>query len=160
MRRRRSSSARITSKPLASKPVASKPVASKPIASRPTADWPPPLRRLIRAAELECPPGHADALRELTTLALHKVPARGIFDPAARGEHELFGAIEAVARAHLEFADARTVWRKALSASTLTVNQRDDLDRAALQVQSVSDTAYFYAGLAFGLAYTSICRSA
>src|SRR5262249_43345370 len=115
MRRRRSSSARITSKP----------IASKSIASRPTADWPPPLRRLIRAAELECPPGHADALRELTTLALHKVPARGIFDPAARGEHELFGAIEAVARAHLEFADARTVWRKALRASTLTVNQRD-----------------------------------
>ena len=127
--------------------------------SEPFADWPPPLRRLIRAAELECPPGHAEALRELTTLALHKVPARGVFDPAARGEQELFAAIEAVAKTHLDLAEARAAWRSAITAAKLDLDRRDDIERTALQVQSVSETAYFYAGLAFGLAYLSLCRT-
>ena len=119
------------------------------------ADWPPPLRHLIRSAKLECPPGHAEALIELTALALRKVPSRGIFDPAARGEHELFSAIESVARAHLELADARAAWRSALKAADLSLDRRDEIERTALQVQAVSDTAYFYAGLAFGL--TALC---
>ena len=58
------------------------------------ADWPPPLRLLLLAAERECPGGHASALRELMALALTKVPARGIFDPSASGEHELFAAFD------------------------------------------------------------------
>jgi hypothetical protein len=122
------------------------------------ADCPLPLGRLIKAAAVECPPGHAEALRELTTLALRKVPARGVFDPAAKGEHELFVAIESVAHTHLELADARAAWRGAVEASGLDLDRRDDLERAALQVQSASDTAYFYAGLAFGLTYLSMCR--
>ena len=80
-------------------------------------EWPPTLRHLIRTAELECPRGHAEALSELTALALRKVPSRGIFDPAARGEHEVFVAIEAVAQAHLELAGARTALRAALDAA-------------------------------------------
>ena len=123
------------------------------------AEWPPTLRHLIRAAELECPRGHAEALLELTALALSKVPARGIFDPAARGEHELFAAIESVAQSHLELAGARTAWRAALDAAGLSLNERDEIERAAVQVQGVSDTAYFYAGLAFGLAAVCIYRS-
>jgi hypothetical protein len=126
--------------------------------SMPLTDWPPSLRRLVQAAEHECPRGHAGALRELTALALHKVPARGIFDPGARGEDDLFAAIEAVAHAHLELTDARSAWRKALEAANLELHRRDDLEQAALQVQSVSDTAYFYAGLAFGLAFVYIGR--
>src|SRR3954471_1949557 len=120
------------------------------------ADWPLMLRRLIRAAEVECPPGHARAIRDLTALALHKVPARGIFDPGTHGEDEMFAAIDAVARAHLELADARASWRtalEALDALGATMEQRDEVERAAMQVQSVSDTAYFYAGLAFGLTF-------
>lgn len=124
-----------------------------------TADWPPSLRRLIDAAQIECPPGHAAALRDLTRLALHKVPARGVFDPAARGEQELFAAIEAVAKTHLELAEARTAWRSAIAAAKLDLDRRDDIERTALQVQGVSETAYFYAGLAFGLAYLSLCRA-
>ena len=92
-------------------------------------------------------------------LAFRKVPSRGIFDPAARGEHEMFGAIEAVARAHLELSDARSAWRNALAAASLTFDRQDEIERAALQVQTVSDTAYFYAGLAFGLACTYVYRS-
>src|SRR5262249_10199014 len=45
------------------------------------ADLPVPVRRVIRAAERECPRGHAGALRDLTKLAARKAPARGIFDP-------------------------------------------------------------------------------
>lgn len=124
------------------------------------ADWPPALRRVVRAAEFECPRGHAEALRELTVLALHKVPARGIFEPGSRGEHELFMAIEAVAQTHLELSEARTAWHAALSAANLSLELRDDVERAALQIQNVSDTAYFYAGLAFGLAFASAYRGA
>src|SRR5207237_790378 len=89
-------------------------------------EWPPTLRHLIRTAELECPRGHAEALSELTALALRKVPSRGIFDPAARGEDDLFVAIESVARSHLELANARAAWRAALDAAALSLERRDD----------------------------------
>ena len=124
------------------------------------ADWPPILRRIVRAAELECPRGHAEALRDLTTLALRQVPACGIFDPSAKGEHELYTAIESVARAHLEMSDARGSLQSALDAAALSLERRDEIERSALEVQSISDTAYFYAGLAFGLAFLSVSRGA
>ena len=127
--------------------------------SAPLADWPWTLRWVIQAAERECPRGHARALRELAALALHKVPSRGIFDPGVRGEEDLFAAIESVAKAHLEFVEARAAWRNALQDRGITLEQRDALEQAALQVQSVSDTAYFYAGLAFGLAFAYVHRS-
>ena len=128
--------------------------------SEPLVDWPWTLRWIVQAAEQECPRGHASALRELTALALHKVPSRGIFDPAVRGEEDMFVAIESVAKAHLELVEARGAWRKALEAGGVNLEQRDALEEAALQVQSVSDTAYFYAGLAFGLVFVYVHRSA
>jgi hypothetical protein len=128
--------------------------------SEPLADWPWTLRWIVQAAEQECPRGHASALRELTALALHKVPSRGIFDPAVRGEEDMFVAIESVAKAHLELVEARGAWRQALEAGGVSLEQRDALEEAALQVQSVSDTAYFYAGLAFGLVFVYVHRSA
>jgi len=128
--------------------------------SVPLADWPWTLRWVIQAAEEECPHGHANALRELTALALHKVPSRGIFDPAVRGEEDLFTAIESVAKAHLELGEARVAWRRALEAGGGNLEQRDALEQAAMQVQSVSDTAYFYTGLAFGLAFVYVHRTA
>lgn len=123
------------------------------------ADCPPTLRYLIQAAKLECPRGHAEALLDLTILALRKVPSRGVFDPGARGEHDVFAAIESVARAHLELTDARAAWRAALDEAGLHLDRRDEIERAALQVQSVSETAYFYAGLAFGLAAVCTYRT-
>ena len=44
--------------------------------SYPPDEWPPYLRLIVLAAERECPPGHAGALRDLASLALTKVPAR------------------------------------------------------------------------------------
>jgi hypothetical protein len=129
--------------------------------SRPVsrADWPPPLRRIVHAAEAECPRGHAQALTELVALALRKVPARGILDPTVRGDHDLFTAIESVANAHLRFGHARSACRAALDAADLDLEARDAIERAALEAQSVSDSAYFYAGLAFGLVALSVYRS-
>lgn len=121
-------------------------------------DVPPLLRLLIRAAERECPSGHAGALRELTSLALTKVPARGIFDPTSRGEHELYAAIDAVAVRHLGLTGARQAWRRAVNGARLELEARDRLEQAALRVQAVSDTSYFYTGLAFGLTAVSLYR--
>src|SRR5262245_62359194 len=91
------------------------------------AEWPPALRYVIQAAERECPRGHADALLELTTLAFRKVPSRGLFDPAARGEDDLYAAIESVARTHFRYGEARAAWRRALDAAALAFHRRDDL---------------------------------
>jgi hypothetical protein len=129
--------------------------------SRPAAlaEWPPALRQIVRAAEHECPRGHAETLAELTELALRKVPARGIFDPAARGEPDLFAAIEAAAVAHLRLAEARGRWRQTLDAAGIPFERRDEIERAALEVQSISDTAYFYSGLAFALVFVCVYRA-
>jgi len=123
------------------------------------ADWPPVVRHLIRSAELECPRGHADALRELTALAMRKVPARGVFDPTVRGEPDMYDAIDSIARAHLELAAARSAWRTAIKRAALELEARDALEQAAMEVQSASDTAYFYAGLMFGVVFVSLSRA-
>src|SRR5690242_6334405 len=102
--------------------------------SRPAAlaDWPDSLRHLIRSAEAECPSGHAAAWRERAMLAFLKVPARGIFDPPARGDDDVFAAMGGVAQSHLELARARETWRAALDAPALSMEQRDDIESAAL----------------------------
>jgi hypothetical protein len=122
------------------------------------ADLPVHLRHVFRAAARECPKGHASALRDLTALAVMKVPARGIFDPTSRGEQDLFAAIEAIANRHLGRTRARATWGAAVRRARLQLEARDRIERAALQVQGVSDTAYFYAGLAFGLTWISVYR--
>lgn len=123
-----------------------------------SAEWPFYLRQVIRATELECPRGHAQALAELSELALLKVPARGILDPTSRGEHELFAVIESVARRHLGFVQARRAWHAALRQGSVELAARDEIERSAQHVQAVSDTAYYYAGLAFGLTSVSLYR--
>jgi hypothetical protein len=35
----------------------------------------------------------------------------------------------------------------------LPFQRRDDIERAALEIRGIGDTAYYYAGLAFGLAF-------
>lgn len=126
--------------------------------SRPRPAVPPALVPIIRAAHAECPSGHADALAALVALASQKVPSRGIFDPGVRDEPEFFLEIETVAKMHLDFAEARAAWRKALKAANLTIDVRDDIEAAALQVAGISDTTYFYTGLAFGLVFAAPWR--
>lgn len=120
--------------------------------------WPEQLRLLFAAAEHECPAGHAPALRELTALAQIKVPGRGLFDPTTRGEHDLFAAIEAVADRHLGMRQAKATWKRVLRRAELEPDAREQIEEAAQQLQGVSDTAYFYAGLAFGLTSAFVYR--
>jgi hypothetical protein len=131
----------------------------RPDTTRAVTDWPPLVRHVLLSAEQECPRGHARALADLLNLAIRKVPARGVFDPAIRGEHDLFVAIDGVAAKHLGRGAARTRWRRAIEAPRLPFEARDEIEGAAQQVQAISDTAYFYAGLAFGLAYVCTCRT-
>ena len=124
-----------------------------------TLDLPAHLRHVLHAAERECPRGHARALRDLTSLAVRKVPSRGIFDPTSRGDQELFTAIEVIASRHLGRSRARASWNSAMQRARLELEARDRIERAALQLQGVSDTAYSYAGLAFGLTWLSVYRN-
>jgi len=123
--------------------------------SDPSVDCPLLLSRLIRVAQRECPAGHGDTLRDMIGMALHKMPARGIFDPAAGGEHELYAVIDRIAKAHLSSARARAAWHKAIEAASLELTQRDNIEVAAAEVRHISDSAYYYAGLAFGLVFAS-----
>ena len=122
-------------------------------------EWPAGLRWIINAARHECPRGHADALEELMTLALVMVPSRGLLDPTTRGDHELFAAFETIGRRHLGMAAARASWRGALRGAQVELQARDRIEAAALRVQGVSDTAYFYAGLTFGLVWGVMDRT-
>lgn len=132
---------------------------SRKVSTTATLELPAHLRHVFDAAERECPRGHARALRDLTSLAVRKVPSRGIFDPTSRGDQELFTAIEVIANRHLGRARARASWTSAVRQAHLQLEARDRIERAALQVQGVSDTAYFYAGLAFGLTWLSVYRN-
>lgn len=120
--------------------------------------WPGQLQLLFVAAEHECPPGHAEALRELAALATTKVPSRGIFDPTTRGEQDLFAAIDGVAVRHLGMRRAKAAWRRVVRNAAIEPGTRERIEQAAQQVQGVSDTAYFYAGLAFGLTSAAVYR--
>lgn len=128
--------------------------------SRPSTSPPLPaaLQHLVHVCKIECPTGHAEALSAFIRLALYKVPIRGIFDPGMREEPELYSAIDSVAEAHLDLVDARRTWRAALKAANLPLEKRDDIETAVLQMQTAFDTAYFYAGLAFGLAYSHLLQ--
>jgi hypothetical protein len=130
---------------------------SKPLAR---VQWSPSLLHLIDAAELECPAGHGAALAEFAALAMRKVPSRGIFDPGDRSEPELFNAVEAVARRHLGLDRAAKTLRDSFEAARLPFDQQDAIAQAALDVRGVSETAYFYAGLAFGLVFALGYRTA
>ena len=91
--------------------------------------------------------GESDALRALGELAATQVPARGVF---ASSEGDLDKAIDQIAKKHLGFKTPR----KEFFAATAGVEPfalRDRIESAANHLRTVSDTAQFYAGLAFGV---------
>jgi len=114
---------------------------------------PHPLSLLIESAARECPSGHAGALAELLTVALQKAPSRGIFEPGQRDESELTAQIESIAKKHLELDAARAAYRTALDQAGLEFGPRDRIATTANDLRRVSDTAHYYAGLAFGLSF-------
>ena len=115
------------------------------------------LEQLIEALQQQSfhdATGSASALRAFADLAAVEVLARGTF---AADNPELYQPIEAVANRCLRFVRARRQFAMA-TAQVDALELREKIQSAALEVQSISDRAYFYAGLAFGVTLSSFGR--
>ena len=95
--------------------------------------------------------GAAGALREFGDLALWALPIYGVFVP---NDERIAVIVERVAARHLGLAEASGEFQAAL-ASVEAFDRRDAIESAHNQVRSVTEEAYFYAGLAFGITMTS-----
>jgi hypothetical protein len=124
------------------------------------AGLPPLLLQVIKAAthaeehdESIDRTGEAQLLIGMGRLASVTVAARGVLAP----DPELYKPIADLAKAHLDFADAKKEFHAALE-HVKKFKRRDAIESAANRVQSASDTAYYYAGLAFGLTLADLSR--
>ena len=124
--------------------------------NRKTAGHLPLMTLLIEALEEQASHGRPDeakALRAFGELALKQVPTRGVFSPA---DGELYAAIDVIAKKHLGL----TTPRKNFFTATAKVEpfaMRDEIESAANHLMTVSDQAYYYAGLAFGVTLVEFC---
>ena len=119
---------------------------------------PPILARLIQAVEQH---GHdaegrdikgtARALREFGDLALWALPICGVF---VANDDQISVIVDRVAAQHLGLSEARAEFRKAVT-SVEAFGRRDAIESAHNRIRSVSEEAYFYAGLAFGITITT-----
>jgi hypothetical protein len=98
--------------------------------------------------------GAAHALREFGQLAEWALPVHGVF--VANNEH-ISATVERVATQHLDWQDARREVREALDAVE-SFGQRDPIESAQNHLRAVSDEAYFYAGLAFGVTLADLAN--
>src|SRR5262249_44924735 len=96
--------------------------------------------------------GAAGALRELGNLALWALPIHGVFIP---NDERIAVIIERVATRHLGLAKASREFLKALE-NVEAFDRRDGIESAHNQIRSVTEEAYFYAGLAFGITMTKV----
>lgn len=117
-----------------------------------TQSLPPLLVRLIRAANRQGRPDAAQALAAYGQYALVAIPTGGVLP---RDEYELYTVVEQVARKHLGFTEARRAFTRA-TESIEPLERRDSIQSAAVEFQGVSDAAYFYVGLAFGITMADI----
>jgi hypothetical protein len=113
----------------------------------------PMLESLIEALEgqdADHRSGAAGALRAFGHLAALEIPNRGAFAPH---DPDLYSAIEAIADKHLGFREPR----KEFSDSTMEIEDpelRERIQSTANHMQTISDQAYFYSGLAFGITFS------
>jgi hypothetical protein len=91
--------------------------------------------------------GTARVLREFGRLALWALPIHGVFVP---NNNDVSLIIQRTAKEHLDWEEARGEVRAALDAIE-TFGLRDSIETAENHLRAVSDEAYFYAGLAFGV---------
>ena len=124
------------------------------------AGLPPLLVHVIQAAihaeehgESTRRPGEAEFLTGMGRLASLNLAAHGVLAPGP----EMWTPIEDLAMAHLDFADAKKEFRDALKR-VKKFKRRDAIESAATRMLSASDTAYYYAGLAFGLTLADLSR--
>jgi hypothetical protein len=121
----------------------------------------PLLVRLIKAAEHSGEDaegrdirGAAQALREFGQLAEWALPIHGVF---VANNEDVSTTVERVAKQHLDWEDARREVREALDAVEV-FGQRDPIESAQNHLRAVSDEAYFYAGLAFGVTLANLAN--
>ena len=114
----------------------------------------PLLVRLIDAAEQARDDaegrdirGAAHALREFGQLALWALPIHGVFVP---NNNDVSISVERIAKQHMDWDEAKSEVREALKAIE-SFAERDTIESAENHLRAVSDEAYFYAGLAFGV---------
>jgi hypothetical protein len=126
----------------------------RPVADSKQSDISPLLVRVIDAARYaeahdseEDRRGHANALRLLGRLATLVVPARGVLAPV---EDDLYKFIDGVTTTYLSDSDHRKEFSQLL-AKIEPPETRHAIEAVFTQAISASDTAYFYAGLAFGI---------
>lgn len=96
--------------------------------------------------------GTARALREYGQLALWALPIHGVFVP---NNNDVSATVERIAKQHLDWEQARREVREALNAIE-PFGQRDPIESAQNHLRAVSDEAYFYAGLAFGVTLADV----
>lgn len=115
---------------------------------------PQALARLINAARQATTDSEgadirnaAEALRELGELALWALPIHGVL---VLNNNDVAVVIAKIANEYMGLKEARREFTDALSAIELFEN-RDHIESANNHVHTVSDAAYYYAGLAFGL---------
>jgi hypothetical protein len=91
--------------------------------------------------------GHGNALQLLGRFATLVVPARGVLAPA---QDDLYKFIDGVTATYLSDSDHRKEFNRLL-AKIEPPETRHAIEAVFTQAISASDTAYFYAGLAFGI---------
>jgi hypothetical protein len=98
--------------------------------------------------------GHAAALQEYAEWALVHVPSRGVLSPA---EDRAYQIIQGIATRHLRYQQASRAFTVAL-ASVKDISLASALESAENERRSISDDAYYYAGLACGLTLAAFAR--
>ena len=113
------------------------------------------LQEMVHAlqASKDCPENHARALEGYLRIARWSIPARGLFEPGSRDESPFFEQIHTIADKHLGRSSARNKFKRVVKASGLPFRKQDGILISAGEFQDVSDTAYFYAGIAFALSF-------
>ena len=114
----------------------------------------PALVRLFEAAEQRGTDaqgadirGIAHALREFGHVAHWVLPIHGLFVP---NNSQVAVIVELVATRHLGLAQARAEFREATEIIE-PFDRRDAIETAHNRVRTVTEEAYFYAGLALGI---------
>jgi hypothetical protein len=121
---------------------------------------PPLLVRIIEAAATEpegssSRKGHAATLAVLGYWALRRVPTRGVLAPDVDPDYR---AIEDVAAQFLRYRVATRGLREVLAIAKASgaADKIDAIDSAATWARSISDNAYYYAGLATGVVFAQL----
>lgn len=96
--------------------------------------------------------GVADALREFGCLALWVIPSHGVF---VANDRDVARSVSKIATDHLGFRDAQRELHDALTRIA-SEEQRDSIECAFEHLRAVSDAAYFYAGLVFGITMSDV----